>query len=76
MKEFVEYIIKSLVEHPEDVSVSESTGEKSIVLEITVKDSDIGLVVGRQGNTIMSILKLVNAVGRKHGKTVRVSLIE
>ena len=76
MKEFVEYIIKSLVEHPEDVKVSESRGEKSIVLEIVVKDSDIGLVVGRQGNTIMSIRKLVNAVGRKHGKTVRVSLVE
>ena len=76
MKEVVEYIIKSLVEHPEDVSVSESTGEKSIVLEIRVKESDIGLVVGRQGNTIMSVRRLVNAVGRKQGKTVRVSIIE
>jgi len=55
MKEFVEYIAKSLVDHPEAVEVTEINGEKTIVYELRVGEGDLGKVIGRKGQTAKSI---------------------
>jgi predicted RNA-binding protein YlqC (UPF0109 family) len=55
LKEFIEFIIKHLVNHPEDVQVREVEGEHFVVYELGVAKSDIGLVIGRRGQNAEAI---------------------
>ncbi len=69
MKEFVEYIAKHLVDHPDGVVVEEkAVEEKKLVLSLKVKSEDIGKVIGKQGKTAQSIRTLLTAVAAKEGK--------
>lgn len=65
-QEFVEYIIKSLVEHPEDVSVDRIIDEKGVLLTLTVNPEDLGRVIGRRGSTAQSLRTLLRALGTKN----------
>jgi uncharacterized protein len=69
MKEFVEYIAKQLVDHPEGVVVDEKTAEeKKVVLSLKVESDDIGKVIGKQGKTAQAMRTLLTAVAAKEGK--------
>ncbi len=76
MKELTEYLIKSLVDKPEKVKVTEVTSERSIVLEVNVAEDDIGRVIGKQGKTISAIRVVLNAVAAKMKKRVVLELID
>ena len=64
MKEFVEYVVKQLVDEPDQVKVSEVRGEKTSIYELKVAKQDIGKVLGKKGRTIDSIRLLVGAVAK------------
>lgn len=66
MKEFIEYIVKHLVDKPEEVVISEIVGEKTVVYELKVERNDIGSVIGRRGRIVRSIQTLLNAVSAKN----------
>lgn len=69
MKEFIEYIAKQLVDHPEGVVVTESINEeKKYVLSLKVQSDDIGKVIGKQGKTAQAMRTLLTAVSAKEGK--------
>ncbi|MEK7813029.1 MAG: KH domain-containing protein [Candidatus Desantisbacteria bacterium] len=76
MKELTEYLIKSLVDRPEAVKVTEVVSERSIVLEVTVAEDDIGRVIGKQGKTISAIRVVLNASAAKLKKRVILELID
>jgi predicted RNA-binding protein YlqC (UPF0109 family) len=76
MKEFVEYIAKNLVDHPEAVEVTEINGEKTIVYELRVGDGDLGKVIGRKGQTARSIRILLTAASAKQGKRAMLEILE
>jgi hypothetical protein len=76
MKEFVEYIAKNLVDHPEAVVVTEVDGEKTIVYELRVGDGDLGKVIGRKGQTAKSIRTLLTAASAKRGKRAVLEILE
>jgi predicted RNA-binding protein YlqC (UPF0109 family) len=76
MKEFVEYIAKNLVDHPEAVVVTEIDGEKTIVYELRVGDGDLGKVIGRKGQTAKSIRTLLTAASAKRGKRAVLEILE
>ena len=61
MRELVEVIAKALVDHPEEVVVTERTEGKAIVLEVKVADSDMGKVIGKQGRIAKAIRTVVKA---------------
>ena len=61
MKELLEVIAKNLVDHPEDVVVTEVQGEKSLVLELKVAPDDMGKVIGKQGRIAKAIRTVVKA---------------
>ncbi len=65
MKTLVELIAKSLVDRPEDVVVTEIVGEKTVLFELRVASSDIGKIVGKQGNTARAIRTILSAAGAK-----------
>lgn len=76
MKEFIEFIAKHLVDKPEEVSVKEIDGERTIVYELRVGDGDLGKVIGKRGNTAKSIRTLLNAASAKSGKRAVLEILE
>jgi len=76
MKEFLEFIIKSLVDNPKKVSVSEILGEKTSVFELRVEQGDLGKVIGKKGNTAHSIRTLLGAASAKLGKRSVLEILE
>ncbi len=76
MKEVVEVIAKALVDHPEEVVVTESENEKSVVLELRVAQPDMGKVIGKQGRIAKAIRAVVKAAAAKSDKKVIVDIIQ
>ncbi len=73
--ELVEYIVTSLVDNPDQVSVSESDQRNTIVLEISVASSDMGRVIGKGGRVVNSIRTLVQVLAAKQGKRVSLEVL-
>lgn len=65
-QEFVEYIVKSLVGHPDDVVVDRIVDEKGVLLTLTVNPEDLGRVIGRRGSTAQGLRTLLRALGAKN----------
>ena len=76
MKELVEVIAKSLVEHPDEVVVTETENEKNILVELRVAPSDMGKVIGKQGRIAKAIRSVVKAASSKEHKKVVVEILE
>lgn len=76
MKELVEVIAKSLVDHPEEVLVTRTESEKAIVLELRVAQSDMGKVIGKQGRIAKAIRSVVKAAASKEEKKVIVEIMQ
>jgi hypothetical protein len=76
MKELLEAIAKSLVDHPDQVQVRAIEGEQNTVFELRVDKSDLGKVIGRQGRTIKAIRNILVASGMKLHKRITVEVIE
>lgn len=75
MKELVEVIARSLVDYPEQVEVTETESEKSIVLELRVAQADMGKVIGKQGRIAKAIRTVVKAAASKEEKKVIVEIV-
>lgn len=75
MKETLETIIKSLTEFPEQVSINEIEGEKSVVFEVKVAETDMGKVIGREGKIASAIRTVMKALASKEKKRVSVEFI-
>jgi predicted RNA-binding protein YlqC (UPF0109 family) len=76
MKDFLIKIVKSLVDNPEQVQVNEIEGSQTVVLELSVAKSDMGMVIGKQGRTAQAIRTLLNAAAGKAGKRYMLEIVE
>lgn len=76
MKDLLVEIAKALVDNPEDVSVNEIEGEQTTVLELRVRNEDLGKVIGRQGRTARAIRTLLAAAGMKIQKRFVLEILE
>jgi predicted RNA-binding protein YlqC (UPF0109 family) len=76
MKEFVEFIAKALVDHPDDVEVKNVEGAQVTVLELRVHAADLGKVIGRQGRTAKAIRTLLLAAGTRARKRFTLEILE
>ena len=74
MKELVKTIAKSIVDQPEEVHVNKVEGEKSVIIELSVADDDMGKVIGKQGRIARAIRTVVKAAATKEGKKVIVDI--
>ena len=74
MKALVEVITKALVDHPEEVVLTEKNEGKAIVIEVKVADSDMGKVIGKQGRIAKAIRAVVKAAAAKEDKKVIVDI--
>lgn len=76
MKELVEVIAKALVDYPDQVTVTETENDKSIVVELRVAQSDMGKVIGKQGRIAKAIRSVVKAAASKSEKKVIVDIMQ
>jgi hypothetical protein len=75
-KEFLEYIVKSLVDNPNDVKVDRKVDEMGVLLSLKVNGADMGMIIGRAGATARSIRSLVRIVGLKNHARVNLKIEE
>ncbi len=74
-QQFVEYIVKSLVGHPNDVVVERLIDEKGVLLSLTVNPEDLGRVIGKRGVTAQSLRTLLRALGTKNDARYNLKII-
>ena len=75
-KEFLEYIVKTIVAHPEDVKVDRKVDEMGVLLTLNINPEDMGNVIGRQGQTAKAIRTLLKIVGAKNQARVNLKIVE
>ncbi|HVP06270.1 MAG TPA: KH domain-containing protein [Candidatus Acidoferrum sp.] len=76
MKDFVEYVVKALVEHPDEVEVAEIPGSRTTVFELRVGQGDLGKVIGKSGQTARSLRTILTAVAARQGKRAVLEILE
>ncbi len=76
LKDLIEYLARALVDHPDEVSVSEIAGEQTIVLELKVAKDDLGKVIGKQGRTVKAMRALLSAASAKLRKRADLEILE
>ena len=75
-KEFLELLVKELVEHPEDVKIDRTVDEMGVLLTLSIHRDDMGKIIGRSGNTAKAIRTLLRVVGMKHNARVNLKINE
>lgn len=76
MKQFIELIVKELVDNPDKVVVTEVEGERTTVYELRVGEGDLGKVIGKRGKTAGAIRTLLSAASAKIGKRAMLEILE
>ncbi len=74
-QQFVEYIVKSVVGHPDDVVVERTIDEKGVLLTLTVNPEDLGRVIGKRGVTAQSLRTLLRALGTKNDARYNLKIV-
>lgn len=75
-QEFLEFVVKGLVEHPDDVKIGRVVDEMGVLLTLDLHPDDMGKVIGRSGNTAKAIRTLLRVVGMKHNARVNLKINE
>lgn len=75
-QQFVEYIVKSVVGHPDDVKIERRIDEKGVLLELSVNPEDLGRVIGKRGSTAQSLRTLLRALGTKNDARYNLKIID
>jgi predicted RNA-binding protein YlqC (UPF0109 family) len=76
MQPFLEYVVKNLVQHPEEVTVTPVEREGTTIYELRLHPSDVGKVIGRQGMTINAIRSLLLAGSARKGLRCSLEIVE
>lgn len=76
MKDLIEYIAKSLVDHPEEVQVRQSGGGSRVRIELSVAKDDMGRVIGKAGKVANSIRTLLRVAAEREGKQATLDVVE
>jgi len=75
-QEFLEYVIKALVDNSEDVKIERKVDEMGVLLSLKINPEDMGQIIGREGNTIRAIRNLMRIIGLKNHARVNLRIIE
>lgn len=75
-KEFLEMLVKALVDNPQDVVIDRTVDEMGVLLTLSVNQADMGKIIGRAGNTAKAIRTLLRVVGMKHNARVNLKINE
>ena len=76
VRAFVEFVVRSLVDAPDDVNVKTVEGDRQTTVEVACQKTDIGKVIGKGGKTISAIRTLANGAGGRLGKRIMVEVLD
>ena len=74
--QFLEYVVKALVDNPNDVKIERTVDEMGVLITLTVNPADMGKIIGRMGNTAKAIRTLLRVVGMKNNARVNLKINE
>ena len=75
MKELVEYVVKGLADHPEEVILTEHDSEETVLLELKIASDDLGKIIGKNGNTINAIRTILQAAASSQKKRAKLDVM-
>ena len=75
-KSFLEYVVKAVVDNPNDVKIDRKVDEMGVLITMTVNPADMGKIIGRQGNTAKAIRTLLRVIGMKNNARVNLKINE
>lgn len=75
-QQFIEYVVKSIVNHPEDVKTERTVDERGVLITLHINQEDMGYVIGRQGQTARALRILLKIVGAKENARVNLKVFE
>lgn len=75
-QQFIEYVVKNLVDHPDDVKINRTVDDRGVLLELTVNPDDLGRVIGRKGSTAQSLRNLLRALGMKNDARYNLKIVD
>ena len=76
MKEFLEFVIRQLIEFPDEMMLTEIPNGKTTAFKLQLRQSDVGRVIGRNGQTIQAIRALLSSSAARHGQRATLEIIE
>jgi len=75
-RDFVEYVVKQIVNHPEDVKVDRKIDEMGVLITLDVHSEDMGMIIGREGATAKALRTLLRVIGAKNNARVNLKINE
>jgi predicted RNA-binding protein YlqC (UPF0109 family) len=76
MREFLEFVIRQLIEFPDEMMLTEIPGGKMTSFKLQLRQSDVGRIIGRNGQTIQAIRALLNSSASRHGQRATLEIVE
>ena len=76
MQEFLEYVVRLLVEHPEEMVVTKIDAPRKTIFKLQLRQTDVGKVIGKHGHTIIAIRNLLAAAAARHGEKAMLEIVE
>ncbi len=75
-RDFIEYVVKQIVDHPEEVEVTRSVDEMGVLITLKVSKEDMGKIIGKSGQTAKSLRILLRVIGSKNNARVNLKIVE
>jgi predicted RNA-binding protein YlqC (UPF0109 family) len=76
MKEILETIVKSLVDAPNEVKITEINGDKTIIYELRCNAKDVGKIIGKSGKTVGAMRTLLNSIAARQGRKAMLEVVD
>ena len=76
MKELIEYVVRTLVDHPNDLRIAEIEGERTVVYELRCHPDDVGKVIGKSGKTVGALRTLLSTVAARQNRRAMLEVVE
>lgn len=75
-QQFIEYIVKQIVDHPDEVSIERTVDEKGVLLKLSVEGEDLGRVIGKRGSTAQALRTMLRALGTKNDARYNLKIVD
>ena len=76
MKDLIEYVVNTLVDHPDELRIAEIEGERTIVFELRCHPDDVGKVIGKSGKTVGALRTLISTVAARQNRRAMLEVVE
>jgi uncharacterized protein len=76
MREFLEFVVRQLIEFPDDMVLTEIPGGRTVIFKLQLRRGDVGRVIGRSGQTVHAIRTLLASSAARHGQRAVLEIVE